>query len=1177
MATTIDALAIDIDANAKIPAQNIDNLARKMSALATSIGSVNSAGMTRTAMSLRTLNSAMQGLSGINMANYTRIASGLTKISSVDSAKLGQSATAIKRISNSLSSLNGTNVSASSKQIVELASGISKLGYKSTSKAIENIPKLATSLKQLMTTLSSAPTVSNNLIQMTNALGNLARTGASSGNAANSLATSLGSYSKGTTTATKKSFSLASALGRLYAGYWLVFRGISKVKDAVDYAADLTEVQNVVDNSFGSATEKVNQMAEESISTLGMSELAFKEYASQYQSMGLAMGIGSSQIAKANDFLSETTDGYVEASDSLSDVSLNLTKLAGDMASFYNKDQAEVAEDLRSIYTGMVVPLRTYGLDLTQTTLKEWALKNGLDANIDSMTQAEKTMLRYQYVMANTKTVQNDFIRTSDTWANQTRILSENFKNLGATIGTPIINAVKPVVTAINNMIVKINQFAQVVSEALGTIFGWKYEVGQGGMTTDFEDAEDASSGIADNTGTAASNAKKLKNYLMGIDELNVLSEDTSSSSGSGSSGSGSSSGSSSADSSSIGKWVEVEREFDSSINTLEKLGKTISNALSNAMESIDWNGIYQKASNFGTGLASFLNGMFAGSEGKRLFQNMGTTLANTLNTVIYASLTFATTLKWDEIGQNIASGVNSAFENFDAKSLAQSINKWAQGIFSLLTNAIGNIDWLKVYDKIIEVLENLDIKTVAIVIGAVAIKKIAQVKLISTALDGIGKEIQKQISAKISSAIFSSLSVEATGGLATSVVTLGKSIGETFIAGFQSTLGIGAGASALEFMTDFAKNITGYGSIIAGVTMIGVNFFAMWENGFSWLEEALLVAGAGIAAIGLVILGVTAPVALLVAGAVAGVATIAVVVHDNWDKIKGFTSSLIDNIKNIFSPLVDFIKTKIIEPITRRFEQFKEGISIIFQAIEKIGKGVWDALKTSVYKTFIEPAITRFEQFKDTVSNLFSIIGYAISTVFYSSRLYNDFIHPAMGAFESFATWISNIFSTIGNSIANAMKFIVNVVIGIIESGINAPIKGLNTFLRGFNSVVSAAAKITGNKWSGVDLIPTVSLPRFEDGGYVGDADLFLANERGIPELVGTMNGKPAVGSGQEITGISNAVYSTSQEEIIELRQMNSYLRQLLAKDTTVNIGDRDIARANRRGEKQLGMQIIV
>ena len=105
-----------------------------------------------------------------------------------------------------------------------------------------------------MRELSKAPLVSNNLIQMTNALAKLARTGASSGKAANSLNNVLNTFSRSSDTARKKSFSLAGALGKLYAGYWLVFRGMSKIKSAVDYAADLTEVQNVVDNSFGAMT-----------------------------------------------------------------------------------------------------------------------------------------------------------------------------------------------------------------------------------------------------------------------------------------------------------------------------------------------------------------------------------------------------------------------------------------------------------------------------------------------------------------------------------------------------------------------------------------------------------------------------------------------------------------------------------------------------------------------------------------------------------------------------------------------------------------------------------------------------------------------------------------------------------------------------------------------------------
>lgn len=1174
--TAIDVLSINLDADAKIASDGIDKLADKMQKLASSIGSVNGANLTRTSISLKNLNSAMQGLSGVNMSNYTRIATGIGKIGALDSASVGNAAKAIREVGNSLAKFKGTDVSQTSKQIAELSQGIARLGYKSATKAIDNIPQLATAMRKLMDELSKAPLVSNNLIQMTNALAKLARTGASSGKAANSLSTSFDVFSRSSGNATKKSFSLAGALGKLYAGYWLVFRGMSKVKDSVNYAADLTEVQNVVDNSFGEMTGKVNDYAKESITSLGMSELAFKTYASQYQSMGNAMGIGNSQIAKANDFLAQTTDGYVKASDSLADVSLNLTKLAGDMASFYNKDQAEVAEDLRSIYTGMVVPLRTYGLDLTQTTLKEWALKNGLDANIDSMTQAEKTMLRYQYVMANTKTVQNDFIRTQDTWANQTRILGENFKNLGATIGTPIINAVKPVVAAINIMIEHVNAFAQVVSEALGTIFGWKYEMGQGGITTEFESAEDASSGIASNTGTAANNAKKLKSYLMGIDELNVMSEDTSATSGGSGSG-GTGGASASADGNNLGKWVEVEKKYNSSIKTLEQLGVTISKTLSDAMESINWNSVYEKASNFGTGLASFLNGMFAGAQGMTLFKDLGITLSSTLNTVVYSALNFAGTLKWDEIGRNIASGITAAFENWDAASTAQAINKWVQGVFDLITSAITNIDWMSVYDKITEFLENIDIKTIAIVVGAVTLKKIASMKLASSALGSIGDEVGKQISDKITSAIFSNLGTGAAteGSLSKAVVELGKSVGSAFTAGFQMILGNKAAESALVMVGDLAKNIAGYGGIIGGVILIVSNFFSMWRDGFSWLKEALLVAGAGIGAIGLVILGVTAPVALLVAGVTAGVATIAVVVHDNWDKITEATSNLIENIKNFFAPLVDFVKNNVIDPIVSRFNQFKEGISIIFQALEKIIKGVWNAVSTAVYNTFIKPAVEKFNAFKAASSEIFNAIKMAIYNA-YDGSIVQRFVNTVKETLQGLGNFISTWASIIGGGITSLFKVIVNSIIWLFEKGINSPIDAVNTFLKGFNNIVSVAAKITGNKWNGVDLIPKVSLPRFENGGYPEVGDLFFANEHGIPELVGTMNGKPAVGSGQEITGISNAVYSTSQEELAVMRELVSIGRQLLQKDFSTHIGDRDIARANRRGEKQMGLQII-
>lgn len=1172
MPTTIDSLAIDINAEAGDVSSKIDALATKLGKLATSIGSVNGTGLVNISNGLKSLNGSMQGFSNVRLDNYTRIAKGLTNISSVDGVKLNSVAVAVDNVGKSLTGIS--NISGVSKQIAELATGIARLGYKSSTKAIENIPKLAVAMRQLMTELSKAPMVSNNLIQMTNALAKLARTGASSGKAANSLNNVLNTFSRSSDTARKKSFSLAGALGKLYAGYWLVFRGMSKIKSAVDYAADLTEVQNVVDNSFGEMTGKVNDFAKQSIKSLGMSELSFKTFASQYQSMGNAMSIGNSQIAKANDFLNKATDGYISASDSLADVSLNMTKLAGDMASFYNKDQAEVAEDLRSVYTGMVIPLRKYGLDLTQATLKEWAMKNGMDANIESMSQAEKTMLRYQYVMANTKQAQGDFIRTQDTWANQTRMLAENFRNLGVAIGTPIINAAKPFVVAINQMILKVTDFAKVISSSLGTIFGWKYEVGSGGITSDMEDAEDAAGGIADSTGTAANNAKKLKNYLMGIDELNVRQEDTSSVGGGAGGGTG---GGSASTENALGKWVEVEKKYESSINTLEKLGVAVSDALSRAMESINWNKVYEKAANFGTGLANFFNGMFAGSQGLRLFDDFGRTLSSTINTVVYVALNFADTLKWGDIGKNIARGITSAFENWDAASTAKAINKWAQGVFELITTAITNIDWITVYNKIIDFLENIDIQTIAIVIGAVTIKKIISLKIASSVLKAIGDEIGKQISNKISTAIFMNLGTGAvaSGTLATAVVEFGKSVGSAFMAGFEIILGNGAAKSALVMLGDFVTKFTGIGAIVSGVTLFVVNFFAMWRDGFSWLKEALLVAGTGIGAIGLVILGVTAPVALLVAGAVAGVSTIAVVVHDNWDKITEATSNLIENIKNFFAPLVDFVKNNVIDPIVSRFNQFKDGISIIFKALEKIINGVWNAVSTATYNTFIKPAVDKFNAFKAASSEIFNAIKMAIYNA-YDGSIVQRFVNTVKETLQGLGNFISTWASIIGVGITSLFKVIVNSIIWLFEKGINSPIDAVNTFLKGFNNIVSVAAKITGNKWGGVDLIPKVSLPRFENGGYPEVGDLFFANERGIPELVGTMNGRPAVGSGQEITGISNAVYTTAQEEMALMREQNNLLRRLLEKDFGTHIGDRDIARASIRGQKQMGLQII-
>lgn len=712
MAESIDQLQIDINAQANRANKVIDTLCSKIDRLTVSMNHLDGSKLGVLANGVQRLGTAMQTMNNVKTADFTRLAKNLQTLNNLDVSKLSNLSVNVKHIATAFNGLSGMEENA--KQMTALASGIKQLGYSSAEKAIKNIPLLATAMKKLMSELSTAPKVSRNLIDMTNALAKLARTGSSSGKAANSLVSSFNRISKASSgmkinllsavngiSAIRRS--ILSAMG-VAGGFYAVFQGI---KESINIASDLTEVQNVVDVTFGDFKSKIEDLAKVSIPELGMSELTVKEIGSRFQAMGVAMGISQKGMA---------------------DMSTELTRLAGDMASFYNVEQKAVGEDLEAIFTGQTKPLRQYGLDLTEATLQEWAMKQGIDANINSMSQMEKTMLRYQYVMANTGAAQGDFVRTADTWANQVRVLKENFKALGSVMGSTFINALKPLVKSLNSAMSHVISFAKVVSNALGKIFGWTYEENSGGIAQDYEDIADSAEDLATGTGKAADNAKKLKQQLQGFDELNVLTSDLAdnldaATGGTGGTGSGATSGYE-------GQWKKTGEvlPFESDIDTLRKLGKTISETLINAMESIDWNVAYEKSRNFGTGLAEFLNGLFEGYNGQTLFGEVGKTIASALNTVVYSALSFGETFDFKQFGYNIADGINNFFRTFDFGALAQTLNVWADGLIDLIGTTIKETDKGAILDAFIDFFGNLELDTVAIVIGAVTIKKIGKV-----------------------------------------------------------------------------------------------------------------------------------------------------------------------------------------------------------------------------------------------------------------------------------------------------------------------------------------------------------------------------------------------------------------------------------------------------------------
>lgn len=1069
-----------------------------------------------------------------------------------------------------------------------LVTSISRLGSVASGRAVNNIPLLADNLKYLFETLSKAPNVSANIIRMTEALANLAKTGASSGRAATSLGKSLNIFSGSATKAKSSSFSLAAAFGKLYASYWLLFRAFSKIKDAIDISSSLTEVENVVRTTFGNYEKLIQDFSKTSIQDFGMSELTAKQVASRFQAMGTAMGFSQGKMA---------------------DMSLQLTKLTADMASFYDMEQSDVARNLQAVFTGETEPLRKYGLDLTQATLKEWAMKQGLDADISSMTQAEKTMLRYQYVMANTAAAQGDFARTSDTWANQVRILKQSFEQLAAIIGGALINAFKPFVRTLNAVMQKVIAFATTVTNALGSIFGWKFEISSGGLADDWSDAAGSAADIADSTGQAAKNVEKMNKGLRAFDELNLITTpDSSSGSGSGGSGGGGASGGGAS-----GGLVQVDtifKDYESQIRSLRELGAYISDALSDAMESIDWDRIYSKARNFGKGLADFLNGLIT----PRLFGDVGMTIASALNTAIYAALSFGEEFDWTNLGDSIAAGVNRFFETFDFSSLGRTINTWVHGIYDTITTAIGNIKWSEVWDGVTDFLSEIDLETISLIIGAFALKYAGKILTGKILKETIGKLIsEKFVAAFGQESVKSILSYVVPISLSVAVGALTFTIGKDSIKkDAENLVKAYKDGGFLQYLQESLKQlinpfewINAYGGGILSQKGIldrysdgvDLNIKMPKKEDYASLDEYQKALND---------FNNNVPDSLKVPSSFDLKAWI-----DEWKQINGLDNVdlraevVLPNLKEKISGFKDDVKewwgldvelpvrnklTTTLEDVSSWWEDVKEywgekKLSIQTEIGEIKGKieEKWNEASEYIQENILpwftkdhwleigngikEGLSTKWEEFSTWWSDTGIAVWWneKVSPWFTEDTWKNlgESIRKGLSKkWEEFTGWWENtgFYKWWNQDVAPKFttdKWTFSGISDGLKNAWNNAIAAVKHIWNGFanwmNSKLSFswdAVNIAGKQIVGAGSINLGKIPTFAAGGFPSQYSMFMAGENGRAEMLGTVGGKTAVAGGQEITGIRDAVYSTAQQEMELLRQQNQLLQGILEKE---------------------------
>ena len=361
--------------------------------------------------------------------------------------------------------------------------------------------------------------------------------------------------SKTEKTVTKTTGGIKKALSSLTKGFTAtaIVYGLIKVgKQAVQTASDLQEVQNVVEVSFGSMSAEVDKFAENALKQFGLSKLSAKQFASTFMAMSNGMGI---------------------AAEAGKNMSLNLTALAGDLASFRNVEQDVAFTALKSVFTGETESLKRFGIVMTEANLEAYALSQGITKSYSAMSQAEKVALRYSFVLNATKNAQGDFARTSNNWANQVRILKEQFKELAGIIGNGLLKVLQPLIILLNKVLGLAISVANSLSQAFGGKKIKESSTSVSNMASGMGDiasgAEDTSSGLE----SADKSAKKLKKTLAGFDQLNVLSTSDSGSSTSSGAGGGGGDITGLANAS----YISTEEEVESGVSKADEYFKQVS------------------------------------------------------------------------------------------------------------------------------------------------------------------------------------------------------------------------------------------------------------------------------------------------------------------------------------------------------------------------------------------------------------------------------------------------------------------------------------------------------------------------------------------------------------------------------------------------------------------------
>ena len=859
MGAEIDRLDIAIETQATKAVAALDTLIKKLDGVSASIGKINGSNLAGFANGIEQISKASAGLSGVNANSFQHLANGIKAISGIPTSNMLKTAQNIRVLASGMNQLGA--VSQNAKDLGSVANNISKMGGKNIDKAIANMPRISKALNEMMSTLSKAPAVSGNLIQMTNAIANLASQGAradsipsaDSGDATkktsmlsrafNTLTSSIGKSRKGF-----RSFSQIA--GSFYANFFLIIRGFKRAWKSVESSMDFLETVNYFEVAMrklgDDAASNWQQAGYDSAESYANSfsdrakQLTAKMTGYEIDSDGNAtytgkknLGMNPNTVMNYQAMFAQVSESIGVAEESALNFSNALTMLGTDWASLRNTTFEQSFEKFASALAGQSRAVRAFGIDITNATLQEYAYKYGLSTAVSEMNQATKAQLRLLAMLDQSKVAFGDLANTMNSPSNQLRMLQQNFANLARTIGNLFLPIVEKVLPYINGLVMALQRLFAWIGSLLGIEFkSINSSMGgaDNGMENFVSDTEDAGDALKE----ADKAAKKLKNTVLGFDELNQL-NDNSDSSGSKDDDDKSGTGGSPILDEAIAKaleeyqkaWDEAFARMDNKAQEVadricdafkrgdyEGIGTYISNGITNALENIEWNKVYEVASNFGTGLAEFLNGLIT----PELFSAVGGTIAGSLNTAVYAALSFGETFDWTNLGESIAAGINRFFKDFDFKALAETLNVWAKGLIDALTTALRKTDWKKIGQSIATFISEIDFLSIAWKLDKLALSLISA---IGDTITGFVETapIESAIVALFMGLKFSGLGGKLGGLIAQRLAEQGITLGKVVIG-----LGLGLATFKLADSNNKISNLIGapITAFLASHTMTG-------------------------------------------------------------------------------------------------------------------------------------------------------------------------------------------------------------------------------------------------------------------------------------------------------------------------------------------------------------------